>query len=214
MAGKKKLRGRTSRGKKYSSGWGGARPGAGRPPDPNSGEPHTPRPSFRSRTAAHATLQLVEGLPSLRSALPKGVVLDCLRSATEREELEPTGFRVVHFSLQRDRIELLVEADEPEALARGMQGLCIRISRNLNRELGRSGSVFADRYGATLVRTPAELRAALAIVLPKAGKSDSSTSAAWARSARPSKRKAAAAADEEPPPVLPARTPLLRKAGV
>jgi REP element-mobilizing transposase RayT len=50
---------------------------------------------------------------------------------------------VVHFSVQRDHLHLIVEASDRRALSRGMQGLSIRVARAANGELGRKGRVFA-----------------------------------------------------------------------
>jgi hypothetical protein len=74
-------------------------------------------------------------------------------------------FRVVHFTLLGDHLHLLVEADDNAALSAGMQGLTVRLARGLNRMMGRRGKVFADRYHAHVLRTPAEVRNALAYVL-------------------------------------------------
>src|SRR5204863_8654656 len=46
-----------------------------------------------------------------------------------------------------------------------MKGLCVRIARQLNRELGRGGRVFADRYHARALSTTRELSACLRYVL-------------------------------------------------
>ena len=54
--------------------------------------------------------------------------------------LERTDFRIVHISIQSNHIHLLVEANDPEALARGMQAFQISAARKLNKLLGRTGS--------------------------------------------------------------------------
>ena len=46
-----------------------------------------------------------------------------------------------------------------------MQGLCIRIAKRLNSMLQRKGAVFADRYHAQILKTPRQVRNALAYVL-------------------------------------------------
>ena len=51
------------------------------------------------------------------------------------------------------------------ALARGMQGLTIRLARRLNALLGRRGKLFAQRYHARPLRTPTEVRNAIRYVL-------------------------------------------------
>jgi REP element-mobilizing transposase RayT len=50
-------------------------------------------------------------------------------------------FRIVHFSVQTNHLHLLVEADDELALARGIQGLGIRLAKAINRRVGRSGRV-------------------------------------------------------------------------
>ncbi len=74
-------------------------------------------------------------------------------------------FRVVHFSVQRDHVHLLVEASNRITLSSGMRGLAIRIARRLNRALRRRGSVFGDRWHGHALRSPREVRNALAYVL-------------------------------------------------
>jgi putative transposase len=80
------------------------------------------------------------------------------------------GFRLVHFSVQRDHLQLLAEVSDRRALSRGMQGLTIRVAKVVNRRLGRSGRVFADRYHARALTTPREARWALRYVLSNARK--------------------------------------------
>jgi len=104
---------------------------------------------------------------------------------------ERFGFRLVHFSVQRDHLHLLAEAADRRALSRGMQGLSIRVARAINRHLHRSGKVFADRYHARALKTPRAARWALRYVLLNARKHergagavpfgfvDTCSSAAW-----------------------------------
>jgi hypothetical protein len=58
-----------------------------------------------------------------------------------------------------------VEADAPTRLARGVQGLAIRVARAINRVLQRRGRVWDGRYHAHPLRTPREVRNALVYVL-------------------------------------------------
>jgi hypothetical protein len=74
-------------------------------------------------------------------------------------------FRVVHFSVQTDHLHVLVEADSRRALLRGIQGLAGRCARAVNRGWDRRGPVWAHRYHARPLRTPTEVRHALAYVL-------------------------------------------------
>jgi hypothetical protein len=49
-----------------------------------------------------------------------------------------------------------------------LQGLAIRIARRLNRRIGRTGRLFGERYHAGILRSPTEVRGALAYVLNNA----------------------------------------------
>jgi REP element-mobilizing transposase RayT len=81
-----------------------------------------------------------------------------------------SDFRLVHFSVQGDHVHLVAEAHDKRALSAGMRGLMIRVARALNRASGRSGPVWADRYHCRELRTPREVRNALAYVLLNARK--------------------------------------------
>lgn len=80
------------------------------------------------------------------------------------------GIRVIEYSAQRDHVHLIVEAAEGAALSRGLKGLSIRIARGINRRLGRTGRVMADRFHARSLGTPREVNNALAYVLGNARK--------------------------------------------
>jgi REP element-mobilizing transposase RayT len=94
-----------------------------------------------------------------------------LREATlavARRELhvKETGeFRIVHVSIQRTHVHLLVEADNQDALSRGMQSFQISAARHINGALGRSGNVFVDRFHQELLTCPRRARNALAYVI-------------------------------------------------
>src|SRR5207247_3135204 len=64
-----------------------------------------------------------------------------------------------------NHIHLIVEADTSESLSRGMQGLCIRLAKALNRLMDRSGTVFSDHFHSRILKTPTELVNAIAYVL-------------------------------------------------
>ena len=83
-----------------------------------------------------------------------------LRGCCERSE-----FRVVQYSLQREHVHLLVEADSREALGRGMKSVGARLARSVIRVFERAGGVLDGRYHLRLLRTPRDVRTALAYVL-------------------------------------------------
>jgi REP element-mobilizing transposase RayT len=74
------------------------------------------------------------------------------------------GMRMAEFAVLGNHIHLILEARDKEALSRGMQGLAIRLARGVNRASQRRGRVFAERYRARILRTPAETRHAVTYV--------------------------------------------------
>lgn len=77
---------------------------------------------------------------------------------------------VVEYAVMSDHLHLIVEAKDAQTLARGMQGLLVRLARAVNRLFERRGRVFADRYHVHVLRTPREVRHALVYVLHNARK--------------------------------------------
>lgn len=106
------------------------------------------------------TLRVRSGVPSLRGG---ALVREWKRSLTEASERG--NFRVTHYSLQGDHAHLIVEAKGKEALAAGMKSIAARLARAVNRVFGRNGPVLDGRYHHRLLRTPREVRRALASVL-------------------------------------------------
>jgi REP element-mobilizing transposase RayT len=78
---------------------------------------------------------------------------------------ERSDFRLVHYSLQRNHVHLLVEAAHQPALTRGMKAVGARLARAVNRIFQRSGPVLADRYHVRALKTPREVWNALRYVL-------------------------------------------------
>jgi REP element-mobilizing transposase RayT len=142
-------------GLKRMSAHGGYRVGAGRNRT-SSYQSHVPRPRFSCLTPAHVTLRLADGLPSLR----RREVLAALQAGLRISELA-----VIHFSVLSNHLHLLIEARHPEALARRMQGLTIRLAKAINRIAGRRGTVFRERYHVRVLKTPTEVRNAIRYVL-------------------------------------------------
>jgi REP element-mobilizing transposase RayT len=99
-------------------------------------------------------------VPSLRGARIVHAVERSWRTARERGR-----FRLVHYSLQRDHVHLIVEAASASDLACGMKSIGARLARAVNRVLGRKGQVLADRFHAHILRTPQEVPSAIAYVL-------------------------------------------------
>ena len=108
----------------------------------------------------HVTLRVRPDVPSLREG---AFVLEFRRSLAEASERG--SFRVTHYSLQGDHAHMIVEAHGKEALACGMKSIGARLARAVNRVGRRSGPVLDGRYHHRSLRSPREVRRALAYVL-------------------------------------------------
>jgi REP element-mobilizing transposase RayT len=125
------------------TGHGGWRPGAGRPKGRATCS-HQARVRFPASVPLHVTLKVRGGLPSFRREAVMRVVRAAIAAGGHRGD-----FRVVHFSVLGDHLHLVVEAAGAAALARGMQGLSVRLARRrINALLGRRGKLLAQRYHA------------------------------------------------------------------
>lgn len=139
---------------------GGQRKGAGRKASKNkSKQNHIVRETFSSKDPVHVTVKFVKGLKSLRTR----VGYRLLREASFRAQLK--GLKIVQFSLQKDHIHLLVEAENNKVLAKGMQAFCVSFAKRFNHFLGRTGQVFFDRYHMHILKTLREVKHALKYVL-------------------------------------------------
>jgi REP element-mobilizing transposase RayT len=121
---------------------------------------HKARPHFDKAAPAHVTLRVRDHVWNLRSQRSFRLLELCLGGALGR-----FGLRVIQFTVMGNHVHLIVEADSSEALSRGMQGLCIRIAKALNRLMNLHGAVFSDHFHSRLLKTPTELVNAIAYVL-------------------------------------------------
>jgi REP element-mobilizing transposase RayT len=136
------------------------KPRLGRPKKRGSGVPHLPR-SVDARFPLHVTLRVRPEVWQLRSRRCFRVLDRAFRAASAKLDT-----RLAHFSVQHNHVHMLVETRDARALARAIQGMCIRMAKGLNRVMGRpKGTVFADRYHSRPLRTPTEVRRALVYVL-------------------------------------------------
>ncbi|HEX4453985.1 MAG TPA: transposase, partial [Kofleriaceae bacterium] len=121
---------------------GGRRKGAGRPyAHDRPSEPHKTRRAVAASTPIHVVTRIVPRIASLR----RRELYACVRAATiavsKREDA-----RIIHLSIQRTHLHLIVETRHRTALAKGMQSFLISAARHINRTVGGRGCVFRDRY--------------------------------------------------------------------
>src|SRR5207344_620223 len=147
---------------------GGKRRGAGRKPKGRrAGSPHKARPELKARHPVHVVLRVIGQVGNLRRRCVYRAIREATLTTARRED-----FRIVHLSIQRTHVHLLVEADHKRALAAGMQGFQISAAKHLNAAISkgkpgprRRGAVFPDRYHAEIITSPTQARHALSYVL-------------------------------------------------
>src|SRR5688572_20305546 len=101
-------------------GWGGKRAGAGRKPTrPGKWMEHRARPEHPAHQPVHATVRVVQGLPSLREHDLAAAIGASLGELVDAERAHV--FRVCEFSLQHDHVHMIVEAEDTMALSNGMK---------------------------------------------------------------------------------------------
>jgi REP element-mobilizing transposase RayT len=145
---------------------GGKRDGAGRKPrDGRDREKHDTRPPLDARHPVHVTLRVAADIRNLR----KRHVYDAVRFAMG-SVFEHEGFHIVHMSIQRDHLHLIVEVQSRREMSTGMQVFESVVARFINAAITkrtgvrRSGQVFPDRYHEEIIRTPTQARHALRYV--------------------------------------------------
>lgn len=140
---------------------GGKRKGAGRKPAAArvGYEKHVARPALDAQYPVHIVLRAPAKLRVLRRQT-------VFRAIHRRfASLRRGGFRVVHFSVQNDHIHFIAESDDGQRLMRGVQWLAQHLAWDVNRAVGRSGSVWRDRYHRRDLTSPRQMRNALVYVL-------------------------------------------------
>jgi REP element-mobilizing transposase RayT len=141
---------------------GGRRHGAGRKKsrklhfDPS----HARRPELSYKHGVHVVLRTDWRVPRLRQRRGYEAIRRALLHCLGGDD-----FRVIHLSIQKNHIHLIVEAAHKDALRRGMQRFAIRAARALNVHFKRAGKVFAFRYLAKQIKSADYARNALSYVL-------------------------------------------------
>jgi REP element-mobilizing transposase RayT len=123
------------------------------------------RPALNGRDPVHVIIRVTRAVGALRRRKAYQAIRRALLTVLCRGLI-----RVVHVSIQRNHIHLIVEAGDERALARGMQGFQISAAKQINiaisKQTGhrRTGQVFADRYHAEYLTSPRQVRHALCYV--------------------------------------------------
>lgn len=137
------------------SSWGGARAGAGRKRT-STEQPHRARETFAKRTLVHVTMKVAKGVKSLRGQRIYREIQAAIAAAATRPDAIIRDYAVLD-----DNFHFIIDAANDSALSAATRGLAIRIARTVNPALNRVGQrLFDDRYGATILSTPAAVRQA------------------------------------------------------
>src|SRR5664279_1524886 len=158
---------------------GGKRKGAGRPQrGARASERHKKRPKLSAYEPVHVVIRARKDVGSLRTRAIFNAIKEATFTAFAHDERAVAktrasaattklgrAFHIVHLSIQRSHIHLIVEASDRMALARGMQAFGISAARHINAATGHRGSVFNDRYFPRVLKTPTQVRNCLAYVL-------------------------------------------------
>jgi REP element-mobilizing transposase RayT len=147
---------------------GGKRRGAGRKPNGlRAITTRRKRLELSGREPVHVTLRVARAVGNLRRRDAYRAIREATLTTARRE-----NFRIVHLSIQRTHLHLIVEVDDKRALAAGMQGFQISAAKHLNAAIGkaqggarRRGTVFPERYFAVVIGSPRQARHALAYVM-------------------------------------------------
>ncbi|HSR96788.1 MAG TPA: hypothetical protein VLM79_07060, partial [Kofleriaceae bacterium] len=75
-------------------------------PKARAGSRHKVRPELKARNPVHVVLRVVSAVGNLRRRLTYKAVREATLTTARRED-----FRIVHLSIQRNHLHLLVEAD-------------------------------------------------------------------------------------------------------
>ena len=143
---------------------GGKRRGAGRKPQgARACVSRHGRESFDAWLPVLVTVRVQREVWNLRRRRAYQVIREAIAKGNERD-----GFAVVEYAVIGNHLHFVIEAKGSRSLSRGMQGLKIRMARGLNRLMRRVGRVFSDRFHSRVLRTPREVKNALAYVLNNA----------------------------------------------
>jgi putative transposase len=159
-----------SRGPRY-----GYRAPSGRPVGPNPKVLHRSREGVAAGVPCHATIKVRKKIPSLRTPAVRRVIEETFRAS----EGKVPGFTLRQYVFQEDHMHLIVEADDADALRRGMGSLTARFGLGVNRALKRKGPVLEDRYHLDVLSSRSDAREAFAFM-----RSDARQRAALCRTLR------------------------------
>lgn len=131
--------------------WGGRRPGSGRRRRHSKGVAHREREMVNRRTPLHVNFKY-------RTTIRNKTSLKLLKRAIVNARR--FGLRVLHYSMQKNHIHLIIEADSNPVLTKGMRSLTITMAKGL-----KQGRIQVQRYHLHVLKSLRETRNAVNYVL-------------------------------------------------
>jgi REP element-mobilizing transposase RayT len=120
---------------------------------------HKTRAAHDRQHPVHVSMRRVPLAPNLRSERVFRAILSQLA------RVKRDGVRVVHYSVQRDHLHLIVEGNDRHDLSAQMRKLFSRIALTVNAVAQRRGRLFRDRHHREELDGPTKTRNALVYVL-------------------------------------------------
>ena len=165
LKGKRALRARPKRGQQLELGLR-RRAGKGKRmgrPRSRTGVAHKRRRGFSSMRALQVTVRMAPGI-----RLRNRKMYPILRRIFCRN-CRGRAFRIVHYSVEKDHIHLIVEAANRAEMSRGMRSVNVSIGKRVKAALKKAGRevehVIADRYHERHLTNPRQARSSLGYVV-------------------------------------------------
>jgi REP element-mobilizing transposase RayT len=128
--------------------------------------PHRHRSEIPSGKPVHVTIKLNHGVVgTLRNKILFKRIQRAITLARRK------GIRLVHFTVQKDHIHLMIESENKIQLARSMQSLKISLAKSLLfLTQNKIAKVFKDRYHVHILKTLKEIKNTKLYILGNASK--------------------------------------------
>jgi REP element-mobilizing transposase RayT len=121
---------------------------------------HRSRPNIPSKMPVHVTVKTNQkDIGSIRSK----ILYKEIRQAMKRARYG--GIRIIHFSVQKDHIHMIIEAASSILLGRAMRAMSISLSKRFTEVLGESVKALQNRYHLRLLKSFNQIKNAIFYVL-------------------------------------------------
>jgi REP element-mobilizing transposase RayT len=121
---------------------------------------HRSRPEIPRARPVHVTIKSNKNIiPNLRSK----VFYKEIRQGMKRARI--LGIRIIHFSVQRDHVHMLIEAENKKQLGESMRALSISLSKRFSFTLKKKVKALKNRYHLHILKSLQEIKNATNYIL-------------------------------------------------